>query len=137
VNLERLKDVWDEYQSSRNRDGIYSYLTAVFQLVTWWQHYGIAKMYARRAMSFKAGRPVDHVPEPFTAIILCTADSTKVDYRMRSKWSRALRYASTFKRRDESLASFMRRRGGINCCAARFARRLGRMILKRDSALVK
>jgi hypothetical protein len=99
VSLERLEREWGKYQRSRDRDGIYRYLTAVFELVLWWQHYNIAQMYARRALCLKAGRPVDHVPEPFAAIILCTADPKKVDYRMRSKWSRALRYAAEFKSR--------------------------------------
>jgi hypothetical protein len=77
-------------------------------------------------MCLKAGRPVDHVPEPFAAIILCTADPAKVDYRTRSKWSRALRYSARFKRRKEALTVFMKRKGGINRCAARFVHRLGR-----------
>ena len=126
VNLERLRDIWEDYQSSRDRNGIYRYLNAVFELVSWWRHYGIAKIYARRAMCLKMGRPVDHVPEPFAAIILCTADPSKADYRMRSKWSRALRYTAEFKRRRVTLEEFMKRRGGINKCAARYARCLGR-----------
>ena len=126
VNLERLQDAWEDYQSSRDRDGVYGYLSAVFELVTWWARYDIAKEYAHRAMCVKAARPVEHVPEPFAAIIFSTADPQKVDYRTRSKWSRALRYAAKFKRRREALASFMKRKGGINRCALRFARRLGR-----------
>ena len=126
VNLERIETAWENCQSSRDRDAVYGYLTAVFELVRWWQQFDIAEEYSRRAMCRKAGRPVDHVPEPFAAIILCTADPTKVDYRMRSKWSRALRYAAKFKRFEESLAAFIKRKGGINKCAARYARRLGR-----------
>jgi hypothetical protein len=126
VNLDRLEREWEDYQSSRDRDGIYRYLGAVFELVSWWRRYDIAEAYARRAMCLRAGRPVDHVPEPFAAIILCTADPAKVDYRTRSKWSRALRYCARFKRRKEALTVFMRRKGGINRCALGFARRLGR-----------
>lgn len=138
VNVERLEREWGKYQRSRDRNGIYRYLAAVFELITWWQHYNIAEMYARRAICLKEGRPVDHVPEPFAAIIQCTADPNKVDYRMRSKWSRALRYAFEFKRRKETLGAFMRRRGGINRCATKFARRLGRASSKAaNSDLVK
>lgn len=129
VNLHRLETAWDDYQSSRDRDGIYRYLTAVFELVTWWAHGDIAEIYARRAMCRKAGRPVDHVPEPFAVVILCTADPNKVDYRTRSKWSRALRYAAKFKRLKEPLADFVKRKGGINKCATRYAHRLGRYVL--------
>jgi len=46
--------------------------------------------------------------------------------RMRSKWSRVLRYAAEYKDLDEPLRDFIKRRGGVNECAARFARRLGR-----------
>lgn len=126
VNLERLEREWEDYQSCRDRDGIYRYLGAVFELVSWWRRYDIAETYARRAMCLKAGQLVDHVPEPFAAIILCTADRQKVDYRTRSKWSRALRYAAEFKSRKESVSNFMKRKGGVNQCATRFARRLGR-----------
>jgi hypothetical protein len=126
VNLERLEHAWEDYQSSRDRAAVYRYLTAVFELVSSWQRYNIAKMCARRALCRKAGQPVDHVPEPFAAIILCTADSSKVDYRTRSKWSRALRYAAKFKHGKVTLREFMKVRGGINKCAARFASRLGR-----------
>ena len=65
-------------------------------------------------------------PEPFAAIIYCTADHDKVDDRTRSKWSRVLRHAAEFKDLGEPLREFIKRKGGINKCAARFARRLGR-----------
>jgi hypothetical protein len=60
--------------------------------------------------------------EPFAAIIQCTADPAKVDKRTRSKWSRALRYALAYKVASEPLEGFMKRKGGINECAARCAR---------------
>ena len=37
-----------------------------------------------------------------------------------------LRYAAEFKDLDEPIANFIKRKGGINKCAAGFARRLGR-----------
>ena len=61
-----------------------------------------------------------------SAIILCTADPAKVDKRTRSKWSRVLRYAMEYKTGAEPLAAFVRRKGGINACAGRFTRCLGR-----------
>jgi hypothetical protein len=45
---------------------------------------------------------------------------------MRSKWSRVLRYAAVYKDLDEPLADFIKRRRGINKCAIRYTRRLGR-----------
>jgi len=80
---------------------------------------------ASRALSLRGCSPVRE-PEPFAAVIRCTADCDKVDDRTRSKWSRALRYAAEYKDMEESLRDFIKRNGGLNKCAARFARRLGR-----------
>jgi hypothetical protein len=66
--------------------------------------------------------------EPFAAIILCTSDPDKVDKRTGSKWSRVLRYAAEYKPHAEPLAAFVRRKGGINKCAARFTRCLRRRL---------
>jgi hypothetical protein len=59
---------------------------------------------------------------PFAAVVRCTADPAKADKRTRSKWSRVMRYAAVYKPVSEPLDHFIRRRGGINACAARFAR---------------
>ncbi len=126
ANLSRLQGEWEDYQSTRDRDGIYGYLTAVFELVSWWAHEGKAAEYADRALGLKQRRLIVEVQEPFAAVIFCTADPDKVDFRMRSKWSRVLRYAAEFKSLDEPLSAFVQRKGGINICATRFARRLGR-----------
>ena len=61
----------------------------------------------------------------FAAIIRCTADPAKADKRTRSKWSRALRYAVAHKPDSEAFDQFIKRKGGINACAARFSRWLG------------
>jgi hypothetical protein len=126
ATLARLGGEWDNVQSVRDRDAVYGYLTAVFEVETWWLLERKAAAYARRALQM-SGRPASaQSPEPFAALIFCTADPKKVDYRTRSKWSRVLRYAAEFKRWDESLTAFIKRKGGINECASRFARRLGR-----------
>jgi hypothetical protein len=64
--------------------------------------------------------------DPFAAFIRCTADPAKADKRTRSKWSRVMRYAAEHKLNSEPLDRFVKRKGGINACAARFSRRLGR-----------
>jgi hypothetical protein len=126
ANLSRLEDEWETYQATRDRDGIYQYLAAVFELVRWWKHEHKAVEYARRALFVQRRQLVPKIAEPFAAVIFCTADPEKVDYRMRSKWSRVLRYAAELKDLDEPLRGFIKRKGGINKCAARFAKRLGR-----------
>ena len=122
-NLLRLQNEWATVQASRERGAIYGYLTAVFELVMWWDHEGKAVNRARRALHL-LGYSWVREPEPFAALILCTADRDQVDDRTRSKWSRALRYAAKHKDLDEPLRDFVKREGGINKCAARFARRL-------------
>lgn len=126
ANLSRLEDEFETYRNTRDRVGIFGYLSVVYELVSWWAHERKALEYARRALSAQSRQPVPKIADPFAAVIFCTADPEKVDYRMRSKWSRVLRYAADFKELDEPLADFVKRRGGLNKCATRYARRPGR-----------
>jgi hypothetical protein len=124
-DLLRVQNAWDECQASRDRNAIYSYLTAVFDVVGWWAAEDCALARARKALLLQNISPSDH-DESFAAIIRCTSDPAKVDKRTRSKCSRLLRYAAEHKSTSESLAAFVQRKGGINKCAARFTRCLGR-----------
>jgi hypothetical protein len=124
-DLMRVQNAWEDAQGSRERDAIYTYLTAVFELVAWWMAENRALERARKALRLRRLTPSDH-DEQFAAIIRCTADPAKVDKRTRSKWSRALRYALAYKLTSEPLDQFIKRKGGINQCAAKFARHIGR-----------
>src|SRR5436309_5606955 len=119
-DLLRVRIAWDDCRASRDRNAIYGYLTAVFDLVMWWAAENYAAARARKALRLQNIWPSDH-DEPFAAIIRCTSDPAKVDKRTRSKWSRTLRYAAEYKPSSEPLATFIQRKGGINECAARFA----------------
>jgi hypothetical protein len=123
--IARVRIAWDECQARRERDAIYSYLTAVFELVAWWGAEDRAASRARWALRL-FGADSTATDEPFAAVILATADRKKVDKRTRSKWSRVLRYALEYKPVAEPLADFFQRKGGINACASRFTRCLGR-----------
>jgi hypothetical protein len=120
-DLLRVQNAWDESQASRERDAIYTYLTAVFELVAWWAAERRALDRACKALRLRNVWASDNV-EPFAAIIQCTADPAKVDKRTRSKWSRALRWALVQKIPSEPLLRFIKRKGGINECAARLKR---------------
>ena len=124
-DLLRLRNAWEDCQSSRKRDAIYSYLTAVFNLVGWWTAEKRAIERAHKALRLHNITPFEQ-EEPFAAVIRCTSDPCKVDKRTRSKWSRALRYALSRKPIDESLDQFIQRKGGINKCAARLTQRMSR-----------
>jgi hypothetical protein len=124
-DLLRVQNAWDESQARRERDAIYIYLAAVFDLVAWWAAEHCAIERAQKALRLRNIIPSDH-DEPFAAIIRCSVDSAKVDKRTRSKWARALKYALAYKLTSEPLDHFMKRKGGINECAAKFARHIGR-----------
>jgi hypothetical protein len=124
-DLARVRKAWDECQAKRDRDAIYAYLTAVFDLVMWWAAEDRAVSRGRWALRL-CRADLRSTDEPFAAIILATADRAKVDRRTRSKWSRVLRYAMEHKPVAESVAAFIQRKGGINACAARFTRCIGR-----------
>ncbi len=130
-DLQRVRDAWDDCQATRDRNAIYGYLTAVYGLVAWWTAEGREIDRARRALRLQRLKVSDR-EDPFAAVIRCTADPAKADKRTRSKWSRVMRYAAAYKPDSEPLDQFIQRKGGINECAARFSRWLGRGTRSRD-----
>jgi hypothetical protein len=126
--LERISSAWDDFQASRMRDAVYGYLDAVFAIV---EHYRVrrrTKRLLRRASEF-SGLPFDKQADPFTAVIRCTS-ADEVDSKTISKWARALRYAARSKEPAVQLRTFMKRAGGVNACADRYAKYLGRIRLE-------
>jgi hypothetical protein len=130
-DLDRLRGIWNDCQSSRDRDAIYGYLSAVYGLVAWWSAEGREIDRARRALRLQK-LDVSEREDAFAAVIRCTADPAKADKRTRSKWSRLMRYAAAYKPVSERLDQFIQRKGGINACAGRFSRWLGRGTGQRD-----
>jgi hypothetical protein len=124
-DLERVRTAWDDCQATRDRDAIYAYLTAVYALVAWWSAEGREVDRARRSLRLQRLKVSDR-EDPLAAVIRCTAAPAKADKRTRSKWSRAMRYAAAYKPDSDPLDQFIKRKGGINACAARFTRCLGR-----------
>jgi hypothetical protein len=125
-DLERVHDAWDDCQADRRRDAIYGYLEAVYDLVYWWSAEKSEVERTRQALRLRGllSRPREDV---FAAIIRCTADPVRVDKRTRSKWSRVLRYVRMQRDEKEPLAGFIKRKGGINECNARYGRCLRRL----------
>jgi len=124
-DLDRVHEIFCDFQSSRKRDAVFLYLDAVYGLVEWWTAVGREVSRARQALRTKGIKAPLEI-EPFAAVIIATACPTKLDKRTVSKWSRLMRYAAKYKRRSESLGAFVARKGGINECTKLFARRLGR-----------
>jgi hypothetical protein len=150
-DLAKVRSAWTRYQSTRERDAVYQYLDAVFQIVTRWKQQRRAKASSLQALIVSN----QHVKtdEPFAVVITCTSDARKLDTKTRGKWSRALRYAERFNPDTQSLVvrrirkipnaampqpknavaplvervasdgvgplvEFIKRKGGINECAA-------------------
>ena len=117
--LEKLRAVSKRTFSSGNRMDVRPLLGAIFNQVYRWEAedrleeglYGLLD-------SLKAPVPL-RIGEAFAVVIYCIAPH--VDQKRRSKWARALRYAAVNKPDDESIKSFLKRNGGINACASRYA----------------
>ena len=125
--LEKVHCAWGEFQSDRRRDSVYAYLEAVFAIV---EHYRVRRRInrlLRHAFKF-ANLPFDKNADTFGAVIRCTS-GRKADGKIVSKYARALRYASRHKEPDARLKTFMKKAGGVNGCAARYAQRNGQQVL--------
>ena len=107
---------------SYSRDAIYPYLSEVFKAVRRWKEQDRIDTKTQQALKEAVGGNKVRNREPFGVVIFCSSDPCKVDTKTKSKWTRALRYAEHFKPEADSLAKFMKRRGGINECAARFSK---------------
>ena len=117
-------DAWDDFQECRKRDAVYGYLKTVFALVVDCTGRRRTKRLLQRAFQF-AGLPFDENADPFAAVIRCTSERN-VDNKTISKWARALRYAAHCKRPRTPLKTFVKKMGGINACAERYAIYVGR-----------
>jgi hypothetical protein len=75
-DLDRVRSAWAKSQRRRRRDAIYTYLSAVYDLVTWWIAEGRAVERARRALRSRL-LEVPEREDPFAAII-ASVQSTRV-----------------------------------------------------------
>jgi hypothetical protein len=122
--LVMVCNAWEDFQECRKRDAVYGYLKTIFALVVDCKGRRRTKRLLRRAVQF-AGLPFDNNADPFTAVIRCTCERN-IDNKTISKYSRALRYAARCKKPRTSLKTFIKKMGGINACAERYARYFGR-----------
>ena len=107
-------------RSTNGRDAVYIYLEAVFAVVTRWQDLNCAVKNSRTALRLQHGAP-QLKPEPFAIVIFCTSDFEVADPKIRSKWSRVLRFARKAKPANRRLTDFIKSKGGLNQCAYQFA----------------
>ena len=122
--LVMVCNAWDDFQECRKRDAVYGYLKAVFALVMDHKGQRRTKRLLRGAFQF-AGLSDDRNADPFTTVIRCTCERD-VDNKTISKWARALRYVAYCKVPRMRLRTFMKKMGGVNSCADRWAQCFGR-----------
>ena len=118
--LSVVAEAWDDFQTSRRRDAVYGFLSAVFTLVQRHTKRGRTRR-LRRELSSIMGTKVEPATDPFTLVIRAVADADGIDRKTVSKWSRALRYVAKVKPVGMSVRAFMQLRGGVNGCAEQYA----------------
>jgi len=121
--LAHARMAWREFQSTRERDAVYAFLSAVLEIVQRWKKERRAKAGSLQALAATKHPGAIRKPEPFAIVIFCTSDPLTVDARTRNKWARALRYVERFKPNVQGLAQFVKAQGGINECAGQFSDR--------------
>jgi hypothetical protein len=124
VAMAKIFAAWDKFLRTKSRDSIYPYLKAVYAVVR------RAKKERRtgkllRYVTRKAGLHYDRDVDPFATIIR-SSSAHQLDAKMISKLARALRYAAFRKWPPGVLKSSIKRLGGINAAADRYAKNLGR-----------
>jgi hypothetical protein len=118
--LEKVRCAWGEFQGSRARDAVYGYLEEVFAIIVHFKVRRRTHRLLRHAFEF-ANLPFDKNADPFATVIRCTCGNS-VDAKTISKWARALRYVAHSKGPDIGLREFMKKVGGVNACAAAYAK---------------
>jgi hypothetical protein len=121
VELEQLRVIWQQVQRTRQRNAVYDFLEAVYDVVSRFNRAGRGRKLLEKL--HRLDRKLKRIHEPYSAVIHF-ATNHAVDSRTRSKWSRLLRFAEQAKKRTEMLDEFIRQSGGINECAARKGRKV-------------
>jgi hypothetical protein len=121
----QARKAWVRYRSTRQRDAVYDYLSVVFDIVRRRKMLGHNRTCSRHALTATKHHCAIRTRDPFAIVIFCTSDPQVVDARTRSKWSRALRFADSFKPDGQSVAEFFKSQGGVNYSALRFSGRAG------------
>jgi len=120
IEMEKLRVVWRQVQSTRQRDAVYEFLEAAFDVVSKFNRAGSGGKLLRKLHRLDC--QLKRIHEPYSAVIHYATDHS-LDSRTRSKWSRLMRFAEQTKKRREMLEDFIRRNGGINECASRCRKR--------------
>ena len=105
------------WRRSRRSKDLYAYLLSVYQLWQQWREADATEQAARRLLAL-AEIPASQRRHPLRAIIDSTSDA---DRKTKSRWTRALRFAWSERRRCRGLKKCLEANGGVAGCARRWA----------------
>ncbi len=117
--FRRLEKAARNFQSGHDRMAVHRLLEKIFDYVERWNEQGnlAQPLYA---MLDKIDRPIPlRVGGAYNVVIFYLVPD--LDAKLRSKWCRVLSLADKEKRRNEKFRGFVKRRGGMNACAAAYA----------------
>jgi hypothetical protein len=117
--LKKLEAAFEEYQSTRKRDAVYGYLTAVYRFARRFEKASHRRMVGQHMLALKdrGSRKTDNA---FSAILRATST---VNEQTRWKWVQCLAFARREKIASDALQSFIKKHDGINECADEWVRR--------------
>ena len=117
--LKKLEAAFKEYQSTRKRDAVYGYLTAVYRFARQFEKASHRRIVGEHMLSLKdrGSRKTDNA---FSAILRATST---VNEQTRWKWVQCLAFARREKIASDALQSFIKKHDGINECADEWVRR--------------
>jgi hypothetical protein len=116
AGLPRATTAWHQYQANvkYDRNAVYVYLQAVFDVVQDWGRLGKASEYSLEALK-RHEFSIRMNADPYARMIYCT--SAEDDPKKRSKWARIMEWVATHNRRGRSFTEFVKNNGGLNECA--------------------
>ena len=126
----RVRNAWEDCQSSRDRNAIYGYLTAVFELVYVVGSRGSRHQPGTLGATTAASGFADY-RRAVCGNYPLHRRSSKVDKRTRSKWSRRSGTPCNTKIIPSRSINLSNARAEINECASRFSRLLVQSVLRR------
>jgi hypothetical protein len=115
--LGGLEAKFQQYQSTRDRDAVYGYLTAIYRFAHGFEKSLDCKRVARQMAAQKGLVIRDGQDQRFSLLIRSTAT---VNEKTRWKWRKCLAYAWSEEVEPQDLKDFIKGVEGINGCAAKW-----------------
>lgn len=116
AGLAQARKAWKEYRANAkyDRNAVYVYLQAVFDVVQQWKLGGRADEYSLKALK-RQKFSIRMNADAYARMIYCTSEED--DPKQRSKWAIIMAWVATHNKRRRSFTEFVKKNGGLNKCA--------------------